>query len=168
MLDYLITYGGPEILVAVVVLLITPLAYFAILRRVAVWVRISAIALLWGGTIHLAYWDVYQIAKEAERLCREEAGLHVYRTVEAEGLLGLSSIEYWAQFGLKYVEFDFGREKFRYTLAGGRVEKTPVNEFRSRYELTHREELVGTKCSAIIERARSWASGSTSASIRVG
>lgn len=137
MFDYMITYGGPEILVGIVVFVVTPIVYFSLLRRRAVWLRILALALLWGGTVYVGYWDVYQIAKETERLCREEAGLHVFRTVEAEGFLGVFSIEHWASYGFRYVEYDLRGKKVRYTIVEGKVEETLVDEFLSRYEYVY-------------------------------
>ena len=133
--DYMITYGGPELFMAFVVIFITPFFYWLILKRFKLTIKITGILMLWVVAIFIAYWDVYRIAKEAERLCREEAGLHVYKTVEAEGFLGASSIDYWSEYGFRYLEMEFvGGKKARYTLAGGKVAKENVEKLLSRYE----------------------------------
>ena len=75
--DYMITYGGPELFMAFVVIIITPFIYWLVLKRSKLAVKITSILLVWVVAIFIAYWDVYQISKEAERLCRKEAGLHV-------------------------------------------------------------------------------------------
>lgn len=36
----------------------------------------------------LPFWDVYMTSLDASRLCKEQGGLHVYKTVEADGILG--------------------------------------------------------------------------------
>jgi hypothetical protein len=133
--DYMITYGGPELFVGFVVILITPLLYWLILKRFNLTVKMTGIASIWITAIFVAYWDVYQISKEAERLCREEAGLHVYKAVEAEGFLGATGIEYWSEYGFQYIENEtiMGGKK-RYTLQNGEVVKENVKKFISRYE----------------------------------
>lgn len=133
--DYMITYGGPELFLVFVAIVLTPIIYRLILKRFKLVVKITGIFSLWVIAIFIAYWDVYQIAKEAERLCREEAGLHVYKTVEAEGFLGSSSIEYWSKYGFKYVEMEFiGGKKYRNSLVNNKITREEVKEIFSRYE----------------------------------
>ena len=48
--------------------------------------------------------DVVQIGREANKICREQGGLHIYKTVETEGFYGSSGIKYWSEYGFKYVE----------------------------------------------------------------
>ena len=139
----LLSYGGPELFVAVVILVVTPLLYWLVLRRFKFGLILIVIGILWTGAVVAAYWDVYLISKEAERLCREEAGLRVYKTVEAEGFLGDSGIEYWSQYGFRYLEAEFiGGRKFRYTLLDGEVVKEPVEELWSRYEYATDSEVL--------------------------
>jgi hypothetical protein len=81
-------------------------------------------------------WDVFVLSFEAQRLCREQAGLKVYRTVEAEGFLGDSGIEIWSKYGYRYVESGgtLGR-KFRDTMKHGKAVSDRVDEYISRYQL---------------------------------
>ncbi|WP_020677438.1 hypothetical protein [Geopsychrobacter electrodiphilus] len=83
----------------------------------------------------LPFWDVYMIGRDAERLCREEGGLHVYKTVEAEGFLGDSSIEVWSKFGFQYVESGGGDKMSRYTMVNGKPVHQRVQKFISRNQL---------------------------------
>jgi hypothetical protein len=83
----------------------------------------------------LPFWDVYMIGRDAERLCREEGGLHVYKVVEAEGFLGDSSIEVWSKYGFKYVESGGGDKMSRYTIVNGKPLHQRVQEFISQYQL---------------------------------
>src|SRR3989338_1034007 len=117
----MISHGGPELFVAFVVVVITPCLYRLVLRRYQFGLRMLSIIVLWAVAILVAYWDVYQISKEARRLCKEEAGLHVYKTVEAEGFLGDISIDYWAKYGFEFVESLYRRNKPRFTLHQGKV-----------------------------------------------
>jgi len=141
--DYMITYGGPELFVGFVLFVITPIIYWLILKHFKWLIKITSIASLWIAAIFIAYWDVYQISREAERLCRDEAGLHVYKTVEAEGFVGVTDIEYWSQYGFLYVENEtiIGGKK-RYSIQDGDVVKEKVNSFISDYEYIQKREVV--------------------------
>jgi len=139
----LISYGGPELFVAFVILIATPVLWRFLFRHLRFKVSLVVVGVLWVSAIVVAYWDVYQISKEAERLCREEAGMYVYRTVKANGFLGDSGIDYWSQFGFTYLEAEFiGGRKMRYTLHDGEVRKEAVDELLSRYEYTTDSEVL--------------------------
>ncbi len=81
------------------------------------------------------FWDVYQIGQEATRLCNEKAGLHVYRTVEAESFLGAGGIKNWAEYGFKFTEGDHNKGKVRYFYKDGKPTYKKVDKFLSEYEL---------------------------------
>ena len=136
--DYMITYGGPELFIAFVVIFITPLLYWIILKRFNLIVKITSILSIWIAAILISYLDVYQISKEAERLCREEAGLHVYKTVEAEGFLGsVSGIEKWSKHGFQYVEGLYKKgQKTRAMMREGEIIYEPIQIYTSRYAST--------------------------------
>jgi len=134
---YMHTYGGPELFMLFVVFVVTPFVFVVYLRPYGVAARLVTIAILWAGALLAAFWDVYQIAREAQRLCAEEAGMHVYRTVEAGGFMGVSDIEYWTEKGFSFVEKEFaGQQRYRYTLVNREVVKEQVEELWSRYEYT--------------------------------
>ena len=78
-------------------------------------------------------WGVWSISREANRLCRAEGGLHVYKTVSAEGFFGASSIKYWSQYGFKYVESAGSGRYSIWTLVDGEKNHEYRDELTSRY-----------------------------------
>lgn len=128
-------------------LLVAPFAFWFVVSLIGVPIRaIERKPVKWYGLIIsllctlvmlvVVFWDVYQIGQQATKLCNEKAGLHVYRTAEAEGVLGLFSIEHWSKYGFKFVEYeDVLKNKTRYFLEGGKPAHKKVNQFLSQYEL---------------------------------
>ncbi|RLJ69173.1 hypothetical protein [Sulfurisoma sediminicola] len=78
-------------------------------------------------------WDVYAIGVEAKRLCKEQAGLKVYRTVEADGFLGSGLGKRLMEYGYKYVESGGDDKMSRYTAKDGDIVHERITEFTSRY-----------------------------------
>ncbi|MBI2994130.1 MAG: hypothetical protein HYY48_08150 [Gammaproteobacteria bacterium] len=135
-LDYMFTYGGPELFVLFTVFIVTPVVYLCGLKSLRWRSRMFAICGLWLAAIAIGFTDVYLIAREARRLCTAEAGVRVYKTVQAEGFLGDSGIEYWANYGFRYVEAEFrGGNKRRYELLDGKRKESEISEIISRYEV---------------------------------
>ncbi|MGH8120044.1 MAG: hypothetical protein ACRESK_05445, partial [Gammaproteobacteria bacterium] len=130
----MITYGGPELLLLLVVFIVTPVLYRIYLHKLERKERIISISIFWLIIFLIGYTDVIYISLKARKLCREEAGLHVYKTVAAEGFLGDISIDYWAKYGFRYVESYFQRRKTIFTLQDGTIVRETVPEFISRYE----------------------------------
>ncbi len=105
--------------------------------------RISKLPVRWGATvvfslilITLPLWEALLISFQAERLCKERGGLHVYKTVEVDGFLqGGGSIKYWAQFGYSYVESGSAGKKKRWTMQDGKATFEVIPEYISRYAL---------------------------------
>jgi len=90
----------------------------------------------------LPLWEALAISHEAERLCKEQGGLHVYKTVETDGFLGSSDANFWGKYGFKYVEHGqyykdgiFTGIKYRYLIEDGKKKKNIVNNFISSYQL---------------------------------
>jgi len=104
--------------------------------------HIGAGVLRWGTTVTLAvtllslpFWDVLAIGYEADKLCKEQGGLHVYKTVEAEGFYGSSGIKYWSKYGFRYVESGKTAKGIsHWTLANGEVQHRYIPEPTSRYQ----------------------------------
>ena len=89
--------------------------------------------------ITLPLWDVYMTSLDASRLCKEQGGLHVYKTVEADGIASYGS-EYWLNYGFSYVEHagvGQGRHPklYRDTLKNGKVESQEVSEISAVYSI---------------------------------
>ena len=107
----------------------------------------------------LVLTDVVRTGRTAHRLCREQGGVHIYKTVEAEGFLGASSIEYWSKYGFRYVEGGGTRgRKFRATIENGKVVDREVPEYISRYQWKGKENhvpvapLIARSSSHVIDR----------------
>ncbi len=60
--------------------------------------------------------DMFLLGRQAIKLCRGEAGLHVYRTVnpQGEGICGLPDLVY--NYGFKFIEKERAGNKMRYLL----------------------------------------------------
>jgi hypothetical protein len=98
--------------------------------------RLTA-ALVTAIVVTAPLWDVFTIGVEAQRLCREQAGLHVYRKVEAEGFVGGALSKKLADGGFKFVESGGTLDrKFRHTLKDGKDVAEQIDEFVSQYQLT--------------------------------
>jgi hypothetical protein len=98
------------------------------------WSRLSATLPLALLIATAPLWDVVLIGVEATHLCREKAGLKVYRAVEADGFLGGGMELKLAEHGYTYVETGgtLGR-KFRDTMKNGKVISEQIDEYASRY-----------------------------------
>lgn len=141
--DYMITYGGPELFMVFIIVIVTPFLYWLILKRFKLVVKIISVLSLWIFAVFISYWDVYQIAKKAERLCRDEAGMHVYKTVEAEGFLGYATdIEQWSEYGFSYVEGRYKNKKTRLSIKDGEVIRETVPKYISLYQYTGDSEVL--------------------------
>lgn len=140
----MISYGGPELLLLFVVFIVTPIAYRLFLKKLERKKRIICIASLWAITFLVGYTDVILISLKARKLCREEAGLHVYKTVEAEGFLGAFSIDYWSKYGFKYVEGLYSGNKTRFTIYQGKIIREAIPIYISRYEYVHESQVLKT------------------------
>jgi hypothetical protein len=130
------------------------------------WLLYKKVKLAWPPIVVLAlvllalpFWDVYMIGRYAERLCREQGGLRVYRTVEVEGFLGGGSVERWTQYGFSYVESGGSKNrKFREFIRDGKVITEEVTEYISLYQLagenhTAVNKYISRSSNQIISRA---------------
>lgn len=91
----------------------------------------------------VVFGDVYQIGQKAAKLCNEKAGLHVYRSAQAESVLGLFDIEHWAKYGFKFVEYeDVLKNKTRYFYENGRPTHKKIDQFLSKYELVETRKYI--------------------------
>jgi hypothetical protein len=150
--DYVFTYLGPELLIFLFGLVVVPLLYFLLIRRVPWWLQILLVPASVAGFVFVAYYDVVKIAQQAEQLCTKEAGLHVYRTVEAEGFYGDTDIRLWSEYGFKWLEdTSLKLGLVRIHLEGGEVHLEKIVDARSEYEY---KLPVRTLVSRHIERSR--------------
>ena len=142
-----------QIIYLPVALVLVVLLYVLLLRHIRWrWLKWGMLPFLYAGLAALPYWDTYQIGQQAKVLCEEQAGLYVYRTVEADGFIGYTSIKKWSQYGFKYVE-GYG---FHVTMVDGKPhkERVGVENYRSRYSvITKQHEPLGE---SRFSRHRSW------------
>jgi len=92
----------------------------------------------------ILFWDVVWVAHEAKRLCKEEGGLHVYKTVEVESLpnqriIKEKEINRLLDLGYGYVvnsNIENGKEVlYRYSKENGLLIKREIYDFSSRYQM---------------------------------
>lgn len=95
--------------------------------------------------VTLPWWDVYTIGRDAERLCREEGGLHVYRVVKADSFRGGGNIVKLSKYGFSYAEsYGLGGQIFRRKILNGKISREPIKEFSTRYEVRGRGYQIVT------------------------
>jgi len=121
-----------------------------VVERTFKWRGLVLSACLIVVTLVAVFWDVYQIGQQATKLCNEKAGLHVYRTAEADSVLGLSDIEHWSKYGFKFVEYeDVLKNKTRYFFENGKPTYKRVNQFSSQYELVETRKYITSRIEII-------------------
>ena len=138
---YMFTYGGPQLFVLFVIFVLTPIAYRLFLKLWPLRMRVTSVLGFWLVAVIVAYGDVFLIAMEAKRLCGEEAGMKIYRTMETEGILGYSSARDLQDHGIKYVESatSAGRPFLRTSIENGEYKEERINRFASQVELKGEE-----------------------------
>ena len=138
---YMFTYGGPQLFVLFVIFVLTPIAYRVFLKLRPLRVQITAVLGFWIAAVIVAYGDVFLIAMEAKRLCGEEAGMKIYRTIKAEGILGYVSVRDHQDHGIKYVESatSSGRPLLRESIENGEYKEERIDVFTSQVQLARNE-----------------------------
>ena len=126
---------GKMAYVAVYLPLVLGLFWWLYRKFKSAWPLLIALALV---LLTLPFWDVYMIGRDAGRLCKEQGGLHVYKTVEAEGIASFGS-EYWLLYGFKYVEHagigpDKYLKKYRDTFEDGKIISKEIPEITVNFD----------------------------------
>lgn len=130
---------GKMVYVAVYLPLVLGLFWWLYRKFKPTWPFLAVLALV---LLTLPFWDVYMIGRDAERLCKEQGGLHVYKTEEAEGFWGGGGVEYWLSYGFRYVESGGGKMMSRYSMQDGKAVHQRVQEIISRYSATSGDNHV--------------------------
>jgi len=131
----MITYGGPELLLLFVIFLVTPVLYRKYLHKLERKVRIISISILWLFTFFVGYTDVIYISLKARKLCREEAGLQVYKIMRTDRVLSpISEAENWLKYGFKFVESWEKEKKVRLSFKDGKITKEDIEYFTVKYQ----------------------------------
>ncbi len=87
-------------------------------------------------------WDVLWISAEAKKLCATQAGIHVFRTVQANSVItGFDPV--LLRRGFAFTEGIAGKgKKFRYRMLNGVVVEEEIEVFSSRYSFRGFETAV--------------------------
>lgn len=160
--DYAVSYGGPSLFMTAVFVVVLPLVYFKFARpRIQRWPpRIAVLLGVWVVAWCIAYGDVLWIAREAKRLCEEEAGLRVYGTRKLEGFAGVQNGRFWLEKGFRYIEFqNRDRSIVHQELSDGAVNSTVIQEFESQYEYVFEIEKAAPKIERDIHAVRKISNG---------
>ena len=123
-----------------IALFILGLLYWLLLRRIPkIAIRLILLIILSVPLLTFPLWEALSISYEAEKLCKEQGGLHIYKTVETDGFLGGWGIETATKYGFSYVESGcgkYGRSKCRLTLKNDKEVREEIDEFTSRYHFS--------------------------------
>ena len=113
-------------------------------KRSSIRKLIATFVVLELGIFGIVYWDIIIAGNQVSKMCHEQGGMHIYKTVEADGMAGLFDIQYWSEYGFSYVEYVDSRDEIiRSTLINGKVVKEKVNEISSQYiRQTKRENVA--------------------------
>ena len=125
-----------------IALFILGLLYWLLLRRIPIIViRLIILVVLSIPLLIFPLWEALSISYEAEKLCKEQGGLHVYKTVETDGFIG-GVIQDASKYGFKYTEGSDGKEKFRWMMVDGHIVKEKIDEYSSNYQLFNESKLI--------------------------
>lgn len=133
--NYMFTNLGALMVMLFLLIIIVPLVYRKIItkRWQSLRARVTATVALCGLCWLIAYGDVLVIAVNAQRLCHEETGTKVFKTVETDGFLGGAGIVGWSSYGFKYIEQWIGTY-YRVTMVAGEEVRERIAAPTSRYE----------------------------------
>jgi len=96
------------------------------------------------GIFGIVYWDIIVAGHQVSNMCHEQGGLHVYNTVEADGMAGIAGIKGWDEYGFSYVEYVDSRGYIiRSTMNNGKIIKERVDRMTSQYIRITKRENVG-------------------------
>jgi hypothetical protein len=95
------------------------------------------------GLFAVLHWDIYQAGQQITPLCREQAGMHIYKRVTADSVAGSMDPQYWSEYGFSFVEdIDRNGHIRRGSLVNGRSVIEPVNEMASQYLYKVKDEEI--------------------------
>ncbi len=139
--DYVVTYGGPSLVMTAVMVLGMPALYLLVVRRLVRpwWQRIAILLGVWCTAYAFSYGDVLSNAMAAKRLCEQEGGLKVYGTAEVEGFLAEVDLKPWAPAGFRYIEHVYSGQT-RSEMVNGKEVLSHVDPLISTYEMVKKSE----------------------------
>ncbi|MBM9617026.1 hypothetical protein JWJ90_22460 [Desulfobulbus rhabdoformis] len=100
----------------------------------------GAFELVIFGILH---WDIIVAGHQVSKMCREQGGMHIYKTVAADGMAGMSGIRGWSEYGFSYVEYvDSRGDVIRSTIINGEIVKERVDKITSQYIFKSKRENI--------------------------
>ena len=87
-------------------------------------------------------WDVLVTAVRAKPLCQKEAGIKVFKTVQADGIRNGDPLPELMAHGIRFTERDTGKDKRRETIKDGKIVEERIHEFTTRYSPGYLEDTV--------------------------
>ncbi len=81
-----------SLIVFFVFLLISARNRSSIRKLIAIFVALEL------GIFGVVYWDIIIAGNQVSKMCREQGGMHIYKTVGAEGIAGLPGIIGWSEY----------------------------------------------------------------------
>ena len=117
------------------------LLYAFVVRKIrAKLIRWPVLVILVTALITAPLWQALSISYQAEKLCKEQGGMHVYKIVETEGFIG-GLIQDWSKYGFKFTEGTDGKNKYRWSITNYNVNKENIQTYQSHYEVIAKEKL---------------------------
>ncbi|MEN8141531.1 MAG: hypothetical protein ABFR97_09945 [Thermodesulfobacteriota bacterium] len=144
-------YNGGPLIVLLVVSPVAALLFWLLARFVNRSMSNSAVLVKlfgrsWRATVVflaaltvIMHLDIIWVAHQVKHLCKEQGGLHIYKTAQVDGFCTRVGDEEWLQMGFSYVEHDRGYVKYR-TDSQNKLKK--VDQVECQYELTSKDEIL--------------------------
>lgn len=140
---FYMTNLGKIVYVAIYLPLVLGLFWWLFRKFKSAWPLLVLLALV---LLTLPFWDVYIIGRDADRLCSEQGGLRVYKTVGADSFRGGGDIVKLSKYGFKYAEsYGLGGKIYRRQIENGELKREVVPEFEAHYEVGGEGYQVITK-----------------------
>ena len=111
------------------------LLYAFVVRKIPIKIiRWPVLVILVIVSLTAPLWQALSISYQAEKLCKEQGGLHVYKTAETDSLLGPASTKRWIDYGFSYIERSGpNNRRYRFTMKNGNEISEEITEYTSRY-----------------------------------
>ena len=103
------------------------------------WAVVGPIMLV---VLTIPLWDVLVTAVRAKPLCEKEAGIKVFKTVQADGIRNGDPTPELIAHGIRFTEFGSGKDKRREMLEDGRIIQTQIEEFATRFSMGYLDDTV--------------------------
>ena len=88
-------------------------------------------------------WDVLVTAVRAKPLCEKEAGIKVFRTVQADSVRDYTLTPAALAHGFRIAEsYGPGNHKYRYSIRDGKIVEERIEEFLTRYSYSGRPDTT--------------------------